>query len=84
MQKSTLILALFSKQGNNKPCVRGPPLCARVSGAWVKNEFMKNHVKITKSQPTTMGEMGQTVKTWSGIDKNEFWGRKKFFEKKFF
>ena len=45
----------------NKPRVRGPPLDVRVSGARVKNEFMaksffcKNHVKITKSQPTTMG-----------------------------
>ena len=45
-----------------------PSVCVRVSGARVKNEFMakkffaKNHVKITKSQPPTMG-VGKTVKT---------------------
>ena len=46
----------------NKAHVRGPPLCVRVSGVQVKNEFMakrffaKIQVKITKSQPPTMGD----------------------------
>ena len=72
----------------NKPRMRGPPLCVRVSGVrvemnlWQKVFAKKITGKITKSQLPPLCGMGKTVKTWSAIDKNEFWG-KKFFEKKF-
>ena len=71
--------------GENKPHVRGPPLCVSQWDAG-KNEFMaksffaKNHMKITKFRPFPHYRgMGKTVKIWSAIDKNEFWG--KFFLK---
>ena len=40
-------------------------------------------MKIAKSQPYgALWGMGKTMKMWSAIDKNEFWGKKNF-EKNF-
>ena len=60
----------------------GPPLCVRVSGAQVKNEFVakififKNHVKINKSQPTTMGEWAKLRKRDLQLIKMNFGAKK--------
>ena len=56
------VLEFSENKATNKPRVRGPPLCVRVSevrvkmNLWQKVFFAKNHVKITKSQPPLWGD----------------------------
>ena len=68
--------------------VWSPSICVTQWGAgkneiMTKNFFAKNHVKIIKSQPTSMDQNGQISETSSKIDKNKFWAEIffDFFEK---